>query len=118
MKLSDITAKTKTVSFDYSGETVNMDVRTQLITPKLIADLGELEEQKLTPEALRAISEHIVRLVATWDVQEDDGSVFPLDVERLEAEIPVGFQMHVLMAAVDAMGEDLAPQNTNQAEPA
>lgn len=110
MKLSDITAKVKAVSFDYEGETVNLDVRTQLITPKLIADLSELEEKKLTPETLRAISEHLVRLVATWDVQEDDGSAFPLEVSRLEAEIPVGFQMQALMAAVNAMGESIAPE--------
>lgn len=111
MKLSDLTAKTKNITFDYEGESVTLDVRHQLVTPKLIADLALLDNLSVDSAArMHAISEHLAQLVAKWDVLDTDGAMFPLDVDRLAAEIPVAFQARCLMAAVQAMGEAAAPE--------
>lgn len=112
MKLSTLVAKTKQVEFDYDGETVHMEVRHQLITPKLVADLGVLDDAAVDfSERTHLISEHLARLVVKWDVLDDDGAMFPLKPELLAAEIPVVFQAHCLMEAVQAMkpGEVQAP---------
>jgi hypothetical protein len=117
MKLSDLTSKTKPVTLDYNGEIVTMTVRCQLITPKLIADLGVLDDLTVdSAERMHAVSEHLARLVASWDVLEDDGSMFPLDVDRLTAEIPVEFQMRCLLAAVQVMQVGEAPAPEKQAK--
>lgn len=114
MKLSDLTSKTKSITFDYEGESVNMDVRTALITPKLIADLALLDNMTVDGAArMLAISTHLAQLVAKWDVLDDNDVMFPLNVDRLASEIPVAFQARCLMEAVQAMGEATAPEPTS-----
>src|SRR5579863_990002 len=103
MKISDLTAKTKTVSFDYDGETVNMDVHTQLITPKMAAELNEVDDDKVDAATrMHTLSDLASRLIAHWDVLNDDGSMFPLDTASLEATIPVMFLSQALMESVKA----------------
>jgi hypothetical protein len=54
---------------------------------------------------LLAISEQVCRLVAQWDVLNEDGSMFPLRVEQVAAEIPLAFQNAVIGAAIGAVSE-------------
>jgi hypothetical protein len=117
MKLADLARKTKRVTLAFEDETVHLEVRYQLITQKLIADIAALNSLAIdlseqTAEKLHTLGEQVARLVASWDVLDDDGQMFPLDPERLAAEIPMMFLAQVLGAAAGAIyqGEAPAPQ--------
>lgn len=111
MKLSDLIAKTKSVSLNYGGESLTLQVRTEIITPKLVADLASLDDASVSAAArLQSAAELLVKLVASWDLYDADGvTMFPLDVARLESEVPLALQQQCLLSAVQSLQPGEAP---------
>ena len=78
----------------------------------MAAELNAVDDDKVDPATrMHTLSDLASRLVAKWDVLNDDGSMFPLDTASLEATIPVMFLSSCLMEAVKAAlpGEASAP---------
>lgn len=112
MKLSTLVAATKNVTVSYGGETINLVVRASAITPKMLADLAllaEAEGSKAVAAQVNEIPDLLCRLVASWDVLNDDETPFPLDPEQVAEKIPMDFQVACIRAATGSVGEAVAP---------
>ncbi len=117
-KYKDLAKKTKRATLDLGdGDTIAFEFRTGMVTPRFLADIQTLDDvEHLTPDVVLAISEHVARLLTTWDVEDDDGSMFPLDPTRLAADIAAQVQLAILFTCIAEMkpGEATAPE---QAQP-
>jgi hypothetical protein len=112
MKLSDLMAKTRSVTLTYAGESVTLEVRVDVITGKLMAEMATIEKPVSDPSEvvgrLESISRFLCRLVASWDVLGDDEQPFPLEPERVSESIPVAFMIACLQVATSSVGESSA----------
>jgi hypothetical protein len=119
MKFSDLAKATKRSKVSVGDDEISFAFRHGLITPRFIQDLLALDESRLknaTPAeadaALASVSEQMARIVAEWDVTEEDGvTMFPLVADRLAAEIPLSVQVAILFTCMAEMqpGEATAP---------
>jgi hypothetical protein len=112
VKLSDLRAKTKEVIADFGdGELVTMAVRVQAVTSHVMDELLELEQEVEASQAAKRVGSIIslvTRLVASWDIlDEEGGSIIPVTAEAL-AEFPIPLLIALLQEAVKAAGESLA----------
>lgn len=127
-KFTDLAKKTKSATLDLGdGDVIQFEFRPALITPQFIHALSALDASRMqtatadqADATIQSVSDQVARIVASWDVQEDDGSPFPLDPARLKADIPIQAQVAILMACMQAMqpGEATAPQSTPASSPA
>jgi len=108
MRLLDLTQRTKHASIAIDTELLNFDYYHQLVTPALIATLNDLKKTS----DYAGISKSLVTLIASWDLLDADGTPFPLDLDRLQNEVPVLFQAQVLHEIVTGIfqGEVAATQ--------
>lgn len=72
----------------------------------------------VTPEALKArpelaeLTEEKLPIIKSWDVLEDDGSMFPIKASRFP-QLPIAFRLTVLKAIMqDIRPNDIAPTTT------
>lgn len=74
-------------------------------TPKVAAEIARLENSpEKVDDPLVTMTTLTCRLLLSWDIQEDDGTPFPLEIERV-AELGT-----VLLGAIlEAIGEDSFP---------
>lgn len=108
MRLLDLTQRTKHATMAYDGDVLNFEYYHQLVTPALIATLNDIKKTS----DYAGISKSLVTLVASWDLLDADGTPFPLDLVRLQNEVPVLFQAQVLEGIVTGIfqGEVAATQ--------
>lgn len=119
MKFSDLARSTKTGLLDLGdGDVIRFEFRQGLVTPRFMHDLYALDPEQFTPAtsteqdaAIMAVSSHVARLVAEWDLLDEDGSMFPLEAERLARDIPFVVQFRLLQRCLAeiAQGEASAP---------
>jgi len=111
MKLAAITQKTTKTSMPFDDDVLNYEFKHALITPALVADIQRLIEASVSAENILAISTHIVSLVTTWDLIDEDGAMFPLDAKRIAHEVPLVFQATLITDMISKMrqGEANAP---------
>jgi hypothetical protein len=110
-----LASNTADVTIQVGGETVTLTYKPALVTEKVFDEMMKLTGDKVTvslSEAAMVVNDILVRLIAKWDVMEDEAGtqMFPLDAERL-ADLPLFFRLKCLMAiAQDAssQGEALA----------
>lgn len=118
LRLADLAAKTKDATIDFDGESVTLTVRYQLITPRFLAQLEQLQALQgdgggHTGDVLTALCGQLCQIIERWDVFDEDGAtMFPLDAARMAAELPVPFLYAVLGGAMGVMkpGEASAPE--------
>lgn len=125
IKFSDLAKATKSATLDVGdGDTISFRFRHGLVTARLLHDLLSLDEaymQAASPaqvdESIMGICEQVARLVAEWDLLDADGvSMFPLDAQRLAADIPISLQARILrvcMAEMTTQGEASAPEGSD-----
>jgi hypothetical protein len=88
MKLQHLQQKTLTTHIEIDGEKLNYTYYHRKITPALVAALATINVSSITPDAIRAIADHVVALIKEWDLL--DGEIpFPLDAERISNEIDI-----------------------------
>lgn len=122
LRLADLAAKTKDARIEWEGETVTLDVRYQLITPRFLSSIEQLQAMQADTgqvgAALVELCARLALLIASWDVYDLDGiTMYPLDAERMAAELPAPFLYAVLAGALGVMqpGEASAPGATSSA---
>jgi hypothetical protein len=122
MKFSDLGKKTKRAKLELGdGEVIHFDFRHELITPRFVQALLALDESRLqaggaaeADAAVQSVPENVARVIAWWDVTEDDGeTMFPLVASRLAEEIPFAVQVGMLFQCLTEMqpGEARAPES-------
>lgn len=99
MKLSELTKKTRAGMLLVEGETLVYTYYYQLVTPALIAAVETMKNG----QDLLAVSQYVATLIASWDLEDVDGGVFPLEVSRLQKELPLIFQMQLVSDIITAM---------------
>lgn len=103
MKLSTLATRvSRTVVTVGDGAELWVDFRPQAITPELIALVAAAEQSGDAGEIVRSLSATLCAVVAGWDLQEDDGEMVPLTVERL-GTIPVAVLYAVLNGTREAV---------------
>lgn len=127
-KFTDLAKKTKPGTLDLGdGDVIQFTFRPALLTPNFVHNLSMFDEARMSAasaaeadEVIQDASEQVVKVIATWDVLDEDGTTpFPLDVERLRADIPVQVQVALLMQCTREMqpGEARAPETTAASSP-
>lgn len=101
MKLRDLTKETKKLEVVYktsSGDfAINLEYRPQAIT---LAFLDELTNMLSSDER---ITYQMEKLVASWDLQDDDGKIIPITREALSKyEVP----FYLLTTIIEAISVD------------
>lgn len=104
-KYRDLAKKTKAVTLDLGdGDSIAVEFRTGLLTPQFLADMQALgDKDNVSPEKLLTVSTHLSRLLTSWDVEDDDGQMFPLDPKRLALDIPLETQLALLNLCIEEM---------------
>lgn len=93
MKISELQRKTKTITVEYQGETVNLEYRLNAVTPAFLDEGGDAAAQ-------------LVKLVTRWDIVDDDGS--ELAPEAVVRVLPVELLAKILSEIVADMRLDAA----------
>ena len=127
IKLKDLKKATKTTSFVYGEDTVNLTYRPAAITPRVqyvaraltdlsgqqidLTDLAQDARNAIVRDRTAAVSEAIgdyldilVSIITAWDVLGDDGKPLPVTAEVM-ADFPYEF-INALFAAVQSGGGD------------
>lgn len=83
MKLSALTSITTRITVDLAGEPVWVDVRPQAVTTDAITAYTVASSNDDAAAVADLFPRLVCELVAAWDLQEDDGEMVPLTVERV-----------------------------------
>lgn len=103
VRLSQIKGETRTVRIDFGDEgDLNITFRPGGITP---AREEELQVEEAEGRGLRALIGLLCEVIVEWDLLDENGAPFPLDVEALMQSIPADLFQQVFLA----IGEAAAP---------
>lgn len=86
MKLSDLRKKTKKISIEIQGDTLNVEYRLNVVTPLFLRELGSIEDSD------ENITRQLQEVVASWDLLDDEGKEIKPTVELVQS-IPRPFWM-------------------------
>jgi hypothetical protein len=115
MKLADLVAKTREVAVEYAGETVNLVVRSEMLNTDLMIEMARLgkvqADPELAEEAFKMLPELLCKIVASWDLEGDDGKPFPLVPSKVSKAIPVSFLSACIQGATQSLGESAAAKS-------
>jgi hypothetical protein len=100
MKISDAIELTKVV-VPFGKDKVTCDVSGERMTFALMDEMQGMDGDK--PNVL-VLADAAARIIAKWDLQEDDGSIVPLTAERLR-----NLDQGVLMKIINAVFEAVNP---------
>src|ERR1051326_4356046 len=93
-KLSTIVKATRSVDVEFAGEKVSVSYFPAKYNSGLQSELRELrkrietklaKEEKLTPEEEEIGAAKLVRVLAGWDITDDDEKFLPCSLENLAA---------------------------------
>ena len=111
MKLSDLLSSTDIVSLTYGTFHLTLTVNSGMVTPELLTNLTMLAKPATGADASAAqvleIPATVCKLVASWDLPDDEGGTYPLTVEEV-AKLPIRFVVAVLKSATALVGEESA----------
>jgi len=115
MKLSALTNKTMVVPLPYGDPGDTMTTRPNAVSTSFLIDFASLDETAADAasmrEQLRSAVDLLCKVVADWDLLDDDG--VPIEVtpeEILTHDIPLRFHLECIRAAVASVGEVSAPE--------
>ncbi len=113
--VTEIAANTATIMFYWGDNEVNIVYRPGLVTEKIIAQmlaLANMDEDSILTQ-MQAFNKSLARLISRWDVLEADGSMYPLEPDKL-ADLSFMFRARVIQAILgDIRPEALTPQTGN-----
>lgn len=101
LKISNLAADERTVSFVYAGEDVTIVYRPSKFTPSIAAAAEGVAEQEVIERLVGRLADMLVR----WDVLDDDGSELPTS-EDVIRELPFRFLNTIIMR----VAEDSRPE--------
>lgn len=113
--LTQIASNTASVTFAVGQDSVTVVYYPGRVTEKALADLQDLGQMTgdTVTAGFSAFNETLAGLIKSWDVMNDDGTMFPVEAARL-AELPIGFRIQVISAILgDLRPEAMAPHLLN-----
>jgi hypothetical protein len=104
MKLAQLRAESKTVLVPFQAGDLKVDYRPNTFTADAVDKINAaMQDPKKQTDAM---FDMIGGMLLGWDLEDDDGTVIPLDdAARLRAEVP----MQVFGRIFTALQEDQAP---------
>jgi chemotaxis regulatin CheY-phosphate phosphatase CheZ len=96
MKLSDLRKKTKKISIEIQGDTLNVEYRLNVVTPLFLRELGSIEDSD------ENITRQLQEVVASWDLLDDEGKEIKPTVELVQS-IPRPFWMKLFDIILEDM---------------
>lgn len=93
---SNMALNQKTVQVIIGDETLNVTYYPNKVTTKKIAELDNVSSEG-TPQALSS-------LIISWDMLADDGSMYPLDAESIDA-----LGVPLMLKISQAIARDIRP---------
>ncbi len=114
--LSKIAANTADVTLQVGDDVVTITYYPNRLTEKLyveVMDLADEEKNKDIPENSKRLNEVLVMLVKSWDILNEDGSMFPITVESLP-DIPLSFRFEIYGAIFADMRPNAQEPTTNK----
>lgn len=114
MKISTIQAETRRAEVPFGEERLIVDYYPARFTRKLQQELAErkrrVEEaektgETITEEESEAFADFVLKLLAGWDLTDDDGKPYPLTISSLVDDIGYLGMRRIL----DAILEDVNP---------
>lgn len=100
MRISELVNDSKDLRVVYktsSGDfVVNLKYRPQVVTLKFLRELRDLEGEK-------RMLYQIEKAIISWDLQDENDKVIPVNEEAIEAE---GIPMFLLSSILDAIAAD------------
>ena len=116
VSLSQIACKHASVTHHFGGDaSLTIEYDPNLITEEVFAQLQTFASMKgdTVVEGFKALNELLIRLIKSWDLLEDDGTVIPLTVERF-AKLAIPLRSLALnMILGDIRPETMALQMQN-----
>ena len=94
IRISELRKETRQVDIEWDGETVKVEYRPGAVTAQMqmaaasMANIGN-DPQRVV-ESLGDYVQAMARLIATWDILDDDGQPLPVTPELVEA-LPLPF---------------------------
>lgn len=101
IRVSNLSANTKSVAIDIDGETLNITYRPSGMTPETEDRLHAMAAEKRGGASLIAL---LVDVLASWDLLGDDDQPYPISVESL-SRLPTLF----LSRVAEGIMRDIAP---------
>ena len=87
MKLSSLLAAKKPVDVPFGDQVLKIEYRPAVLTMEFIQ--GKLSQQ--------SVEEALLELIATWDLEDENGKPLPLDLESLK--LPEAVQGAIIQTA-------------------
>lgn len=112
--VAKIASNTASTSFQWGEDTVNITYYPGLVTEKTFADLDSFNAASSDEiqSSFAMLNTTLCKLMKSWDVLEEDGSMFPLEPGRM-AELPILFRAQCITAITgDVRPETAAPQKS------
>lgn len=90
IKLSEIVAGSRTIPVVFGTATINVTYRLKNRTLEHeVSDAAEGESEYF-------LVRQLTRLVESWDIEADDGTVLPIDADVIEKELPIPLVRKIL----------------------
>lgn len=93
IRVSNIAKDERTFDYEFGGESATITYRPGVVTTERMDALREVPEDQGDHVICQFLSEILVK----WDVEKDDGSMWPTDYDGLRG-LPLQFVGDVLMA--------------------
>ena len=109
--LAQLATNSATVTLSVGEDTVTIEYYPGRVTEKTLAAMNAFAAMDGTgiDAGFSRFNEELAKLLKSWDVLEEDGSMFPIDAHRL-ADLPISFRLEVLAAIMgDLRPEAMAP---------
>jgi len=96
IRLADLRKETRSITFEFLGETVHVAYSPGAFTPELEAEANAAEPG----HQLGALAKMFARILASWDVMDDDGQPLPITLDTLMV-MPAKFLGAIMKALQD-----------------
>lgn len=99
--VSQMASNEATLQFEYQGQSVSVTYFPGRITEKVLPGLNAIDaiqpadDEQTVLGKFQAYNTALCSIIKSWDAQEDDGNMFPLDPIRL-SELDIAFRRRVL----------------------
>jgi len=112
--LSKLANNTASVTLTYDEDSVTIVYYPARVTERTFAELQAFAgiDVATLADGFASLNNILSNLIKSWDVQNDDGGMYPTDPASL-AVLPIAFRLQVLSAVMgDIRPEALMPQKT------
>jgi hypothetical protein len=104
VKFQALTERTHSITVNHLGDDVSITYRPGQMTAGLVADMAKVAEN-VNAESIETLVQAMVKLVADWDVLQEDDTHLPVTAENVRM-LPLDFLTTVLVSMRQAVGPE------------